>query len=116
MIARNGLQSILKKRPDDVVFTTALRTPIARLGKGFKHAVSQGVQNRHVVYNADLFLLVTIVPRGVASIRAGKDERKTGEEGSRHSADPGYLHGNSLDGAGGSKEWTIGVVACWDAR
>lgn len=36
-IARSGLQNILKKRPDDVVFTTALRTPIARLGRGFKH-------------------------------------------------------------------------------
>jgi acetyl-CoA acyltransferase 1 len=39
-VVRSGLQNILKKRPDDVVFTTALRTPIARLGKGFKHAVS----------------------------------------------------------------------------
>ncbi|UZJ52831.1 hypothetical protein CBS101457_002151 [Exobasidium rhododendri] len=38
MVARSGLQNILKKRSDDVVFTTALRTPIARLGKGFKHA------------------------------------------------------------------------------
>ena len=37
---RSGLANVLKKRPDDVVFTTALRTPVARLGKGFKHAVS----------------------------------------------------------------------------
>lgn len=35
---RNSLQGILKKSADDVVFTTALRTPIARFGKGYKHA------------------------------------------------------------------------------
>ncbi|PWN93978.1 putative acetyl-CoA C-acyltransferase precursor [Acaromyces ingoldii] len=38
LAVRSGLSNILKKRPDDVVFTTALRTPIARLGKGYKHA------------------------------------------------------------------------------
>ncbi len=35
---RQGLQSLLQKRADDVVFTTALRTPIARMKKGFKDA------------------------------------------------------------------------------
>ncbi|PWN53463.1 putative acetyl-CoA C-acyltransferase precursor [Violaceomyces palustris] len=35
---RKGLSNILQKRPDDVVFTTALRTPIARMKKGFKDA------------------------------------------------------------------------------
>lgn len=34
----SALQNILKKRADDVVFTTALRTPIARYKKGFKDA------------------------------------------------------------------------------
>lgn len=38
MPLRQGLQSILKKRPDDVVFTTMLRTPIARMKKGYKDA------------------------------------------------------------------------------
>ncbi|PWN45117.1 thiolase [Ceraceosorus guamensis] len=38
LVRSTGLSSILKKRPDDVVFTTALRTPVARMGKGFKHA------------------------------------------------------------------------------
>lgn len=36
---RSGLESVLKKRPDDVVFTTALRTPVARYKKGYKDAV-----------------------------------------------------------------------------
>lgn len=36
--ARNALSNILKKRPDDIVFTTGLRTPIARMKKGFKDA------------------------------------------------------------------------------
>lgn len=35
---RNSLSNILTKRPDDVVFTTALRTPVARYGRGYKHA------------------------------------------------------------------------------
>lgn len=35
---RQGLSSLLQKRADDVVFTTALRTPIARMKKGFKDA------------------------------------------------------------------------------
>ncbi|PWN24610.1 thiolase [Jaminaea rosea] len=34
---RSALDSLLTKRPTDVVITTALRTPIARMGKGFKH-------------------------------------------------------------------------------
>lgn len=38
---RSGLSNILKKRPDDVVFATALRTPVARMNKAFKHAVSR---------------------------------------------------------------------------
>ncbi|SJX61936.1 probable acetyl-CoA C-acyltransferase precursor [Sporisorium reilianum f. sp. reilianum] len=37
-VVRQGLQSLLQKRADDVVFTTALRTPIARMKKGFKDA------------------------------------------------------------------------------
>ncbi|KAN0061822.1 hypothetical protein ACQY0O_005815 [Thecaphora frezii] len=35
---RQGLSSVLEKRASDVVFTTALRTPIARMKKGFKDA------------------------------------------------------------------------------
>ncbi|EPQ28536.1 uncharacterized protein PFL1_03840 [Pseudozyma flocculosa PF-1] len=35
---QQGLSSLLQKRADDVVFTTALRTPIARMKKGFKDA------------------------------------------------------------------------------
>lgn len=35
---KSSLESILKKRPDDVVFTTALRTPVARMKKGYKDA------------------------------------------------------------------------------
>lgn len=38
LTVRQGLQSLLQKRADDVVFTTALRTPIARMKKGFKDA------------------------------------------------------------------------------
>ncbi|PWN21298.1 putative acetyl-CoA C-acyltransferase precursor [Microstroma glucosiphilum] len=38
-LAKNAaLDAVLKKSPSDVVFTTALRTPIARMNKGFKHA------------------------------------------------------------------------------
>lgn len=37
-LTRSNLSSLLQKRPDDIVFTTALRTPIARMGKGFGHA------------------------------------------------------------------------------
>ncbi|CAO1621871.1 unnamed protein product [Parajaminaea phylloscopi] len=34
----SSLDTLLRKAPTDVVFTTGLRTPIARMGKGFKHA------------------------------------------------------------------------------
>ncbi len=36
--ARNAAAHLLKKRPDDIVFTTGVRTPIARMKKGFKDA------------------------------------------------------------------------------
>ncbi|CAO1622111.1 unnamed protein product [Sympodiomycopsis kandeliae] len=34
----SAVENLIKKRTDDVVITTALRTPIARMNKGFKHA------------------------------------------------------------------------------
>ncbi|KDN37309.1 thiolase [Tilletiaria anomala UBC 951] len=37
-VSRQALANILKKRPDDIVFTTGLRTPIARVKKGLKDA------------------------------------------------------------------------------
>lgn len=36
--ARQAVSDLLKTRPDDIVFTTGLRTPIARMKKGFKDA------------------------------------------------------------------------------
>ncbi|CAO1616535.1 unnamed protein product [Jaminaea pallidilutea] len=33
-----NLDGLLRKSPNDVVFTTGLRTPIARMGKAYKHA------------------------------------------------------------------------------
>ncbi|KAM0755985.1 thiolase [Meredithblackwellia eburnea MCA 4105] len=36
MSVRHGLKSVLQKRPDDIVFVTSLRTPIAKFRGGFK--------------------------------------------------------------------------------
>ncbi len=93
-VARQGLQSLLQKRADDVVLLPPLRTPIARMKKGFKDAYPEE-------------LLAFVLKRTRERLESRGVDKSIIED---------ICTGYRSHGAWRCQIWTYGCASCWYAH